>query len=1125
MIRQTHQGEDAHNRGLFEYAPIAIWQADAVGLQAWFNELRSAGVTRLRTLLESDAQRVRYGLSLVRVYRVNPESVALLEARDERSLLEHAPQILASVPTPVLIDALEARWDDRRVFRTPMRVTTLQGKQLHGVAGISVPEESGRADLSRLILTLTDITDRKRAEETLRDKEERVRLVLEASKAGWWHWDLIHDQITADAQTKALFGLAPDAEASFKVFLERLDPEQIPQVLEELPQAMTSTGEFDSEFHLLWPDGSSHWVLARGQAFRNESGEPQRMMGLVMDVTARKRMEETLRESAEFNQTLLDTLPVGIVLADPRGVITHISPKARQAFGVPPGEGMGTTPLDWIAPEHHDVVRERMRRVLVDRLPQPPIEYRMFRSDRTPVWAELTSAPFLDTRGHVKGVITVCRDVTERKQAEERLRRTVERLELLSEASAQLLASEKPQQIVEPLCWKVAGHLGCDVFVNYLVEEDRLHLNACGGVASETARQIEWLDYGAAACGWVAREGCRFVAEDILRTPDPRTALLRSLGLQAYAGHPLVNQRKVIGTLGFASRTRARFEEEDLTLMKLIADQVAIALQRIRLVETLEQRAAEALAANSAKGRFLANVSHELRTPMNAIIGMTDLALGEELNAVVRDYLVTVKDSADILLLLLNEILDFSRIEARKITIESIPFSLRTTLDETLRAMAVRAFEKGLELICDLPAKVPDRLTGDPLRLRQVLTNLLGNATKFTEQGEVVLSVKLQSERAEEVLLQFAVHDTGIGISPEDQEKIFAPFSQADASTTRRFGGTGLGLSIASSIVEMMGGRLQVESEAGMGSVFSFTLSFGRPPQPPALSDTERLVVEQLRTLPVLVTDDNATVRRIVGKILADWGMRPELVEDGPALLARLREAAAGNRPIPLVILDAAMPGIEGGSVAEAIRRDRSLKPVLILMFASANRPAVGAGPEELAAVVHLQKPVSPAALLRAISEAMGVAPGADRSGARGVVREDLARPAQRRLRILVAEDTPANQKLVVRILNKRGHAVELAHNGREAVELARNQDFDAVLMDVQMPIMDGLEATAAIRATPEKGKSRVPIVAMTAHAMKGDAERFLEAGMDAYLAKPIDAEDLVKMVERLARPHGTVGH
>lgn len=727
--------------------------------------------------------------------------------------------------------------------------------------------------------------------------------------------------------------------------------------------------------------------------------------------------------------------------------------------------------------------------------------------------------PVKDSTGAVTCMVFTLMDVTRSKEDEVALQRSVHRLELLSDVSAQLLASDRPQEIVESLCRKVMAHLDCHVFFNFLVDRDtgRLRLNACAGILPEAAEKIEWLDNDVTICACVATAGCRIVAENIAATPDPRTDMVRSFGVQAYACHPLLNQGRVIGTLSFGTRTRPAFAEDELALMKAVADQVAIAMERIRLLQRVEKKAAEAQAANVAKSQFLANISHELRTPMNAILGMTELALGERLSPTACDYLQTARESAGVLLELLNEILDFSRMESGRFELESAPFRLRELLDQTLKTLGIRAYEKGLELVCDVSQEVPDRLVGDSLRLRQILVNLIGNAIKFTRQGEVVVRVSAASQTPEQTCLQFSISDTGIGISPEHQEKIFAPFTQVDASTTRRFGGTGLGLSIVANLVQLMDGRISVESQLGLGSTFSFTAVFPIP-QGPAEEPEEQSPVrdELLRGVPVLVVDDNPTSRRILEQILASRSMRPELVSDVPMALTKIHEAAASGRRFPVILADAMIPGIDGFTLASWIKNNPDLVGATVLMLSSAERPILAQRAAELD-VICVDKPISQADLLRAIHRALSGVAGPEPGPGESPAACEAAPPV-RPLRVLLAEDTPANQKLIVRLLAKHGHTVEVAANGEEAVQRAEREPFDLVLMDVQMPLMDGFDATKAIRALPDPDKARLPIVAMTAHAMKGDRERCLEAGMDAYVAKPIDTRELFRTIENIAR-------
>jgi len=726
------------------------------------------------------------------------------------------------------------------------------------------------------------------------------------------------------------------------------------------------------------------------------------------------------------------------------------------------------------------------------------------------------------------------RYAVERKRAEQRVR-------LLSEVTSQLLSSTQPQRIVESLCRKVMDHLNCQAFFNYLMDEKsgRLHLNACGGIPEETARSIEWIEFGTAVCACVARDGRRIVAEQIQTTSDPRTDLVRSLGLQAYACHPLMDQGRVIGTLSFGSQAKASFSEDDLALMNTVTDHVAIAMQRIRWLESSERHARDAEAANVAKSQFLANMSHELRTPMNAILGMTELALAEPLSDRVRDCLQTAKESADLLLELLNEILDFSRIEAGRFELEQIPFSLHKTIEQVAKPLAVRADEKELELICDVANDLPDRLLGDPMRLRQILMNLIGNAIKFTSQGEVVVRVENGGSEAQERVrlerepacarssgppipqspnlqtIKFSVSDTGIGISAEQQARLFSPFSQGDASTTRRYGGTGLGLAISQRLVQMMGGRIWLDSEPGRGSNFFFTVALPVAGPSAEAEEAPQGLRQALVDLPVLVVAENATNRRILHEMLTGWRMRPEASADVASALTLIHSAAAAECAYRLVLADAVMPGIDGFTLAEWIKNQPRLAGPVILMLSAADRQSLADRCRETWAA-YVEKPISRSALYGAIVKALRIEGPAGTHAGKDATHFLPASPA-RRLRVLVAEDTPANQRLVVYVLGSRGHSVEVASHGQEAIDLIESCDFDAVLMDVQMPILDGFQATQAIRRIADRTKAGVPIIAMTAHALKGDRERCLAAGMDAYLSKPIQREELIEIVERLA--------
>jgi two-component system sensor histidine kinase/response regulator len=897
--------------------------------------------------------------------------------------------------------------------------------------------------------------------------------------------------IVVDAEGR-IESLNSAAAAIFGYSLEELANQPIGALLPPL-----ASSSFDSRLapYLQPRDGES----ARRLEGRRKSGGPVEVEVTAIDnqIGGRRwftllveplppKPRAALGEDCDLLEVLMDNLPEAIYFKDAASRFIQISRSLARRFGLPgPQQARGKTDFDFFGEEHARQAYQSEQELIASGRPVIDLEEKENWPDGRVTWASTTKMPLRDKQGRVVGTFGISHDITDRKQMEDELEQLTRFLDaVLDELPIMLFVKDAEHLRIERLNKAGEQLLG--------FSRDELI-----GKSDYDLFPVEEADF------FVAKDRDVFRGRRMVDIPEEV--------IETRFGQRILHTRKI-----------PLFDEQGRPAHLVgISEDITAAKQAEEELRRAKQAAEE---ASRAKSEFLANVSHEIRTPMNGIIGMTELALDTDLTPQQREFLMMVRDSADSLLSVINDILDFSKIEAGKLEVESLAFPLRDTLGDTMKTLALRAHKKNLELACQVMADVPDGLVGDPARLRQVVVNVVGNAIKFTESGEVVMRVERWPATAgeganasladgtggvpataDEVLLHFAVRDTGIGIPAEKRQAIFAPFVQADGTTTRRYGGTGLGLAISARLVELMGGRIWVESEPGRGSVFHFTarLAEATTPvmSPPAVAPAD------LQDLPVLVVDDNATNRRILEEMLTNWHMRPTVVASAGEALVELERASASGDPFSLVLVDAQMPGIDGYELVRQIGDNLDYAGATIMMLSS-SEPKHGRGPQPRLAAA-LMKPIKQSELFDAIMTSLGVSLRRDEQA------PAAAPPPCRRLRILLAEDNPVNQKFVTHVLDKRGHEVRVVSNGREALEALESDPFDLVLMDVQMPEMGGFEATTEIRRREQAGGGHVPVIAMTAHAMKGDRERCLEAGMDDYISKPIQASRLYELVEQ----------
>ncbi len=906
-----------------------------------------------------------------------------------------------------------------------------------------------------------DITDQRNIEITLRDSEAVYLSLVECLPLSVLRKDLRGRIQYANNLACEQMGV------SVKEVIGKTDFDLFPAELAKKymadDRAVIQSGKLhhDVERHQS-ADGKQNHVEVWKAPVHSAHGDVVGIQVMFWDVTDKKNAEHQVEFEKFLLSILLDTVPDSIYFKDADSRFIRLSRSCARKFGLDdPRAAIGKSDADFFSSEHAKAALADERRIMeTGETILAKIEQETY-EDREDTWCSTTKVPLKDQSGKVIGTFGISRDVSEQKRAEQELARERDLLKTIIDNVPDLIY--------------VKDRYGRFVTANASLIR-LLKLDSAADMIGKT-------DYDFSP----PEMACNYVTDDqnVMRSGDP--LMDREESHQGEDGSPIWllttkvplsnTDGEVIGVVGIGHDiTERKKAEKEILAAKEIADK-----------------------ANLAKSDFLANMSHEIRTPMNAIIGMTDLVLDTRLDANQRNFLSMVQESGEALLAVINDILDFSKIEAGKLDIETRIFDLRESLGDTMKPLGLKAHAKGLELAFRVDPAAPRYVVGDSGRLRQIVVNLVGNAIKFTEQGEVVVEVEYLASMPDEVALKVSVRDTGIGI-PEDKCKtIFEEFEQADTSTTRRFGGTGLGLAISSRLVELMGGSIAVESEVDRGSKFVFTIRL--QPAPDDVEEQSSKGVVYVGGTRVLVVDDNETNRRILDEMLGNWGMLPVLAESGDVAIGELHEAHRQGEPFKLIVSDVNMPEMSGYDFVEKIRADSDIADTPIIILTSGGRDGENLIRDQLDIAERLMKPVKQSELFDAIVRTLGVTAPEDETSF-DYDEEDDDDFGQ--LKILLAEDNVINQKLAIGVLSRFGHDITVAGDGQQAIDALERDTFDVVLMDVQMPVMDGFTATKEIRELEAGTGRHVPIIAMTAHAMKGDREKCIEMGMDEYVAKPI---------------------
>jgi PAS domain S-box-containing protein len=947
----------------------------------------------------------------------------------------------------------------------------------------AIKDEAGRIQSSRA--AVFDVTEFQQARKVLEQDRSLLHALMDSTPNTVYFKDRESRFIAVSRSKARKHGLEP-ADLIGKSDAEMFSGRHADEALRDEQRIMrTGRAVIDQEEVETWPDRSDTWALTSKMPLQDAHGVIMGTFGISRDITEHKRTEESLRREQFLFGLLLRSIPDNIYFKDRKSRFLRINEPMARLFGLrDASEAIGKRDFDFFTGEHAHQAYEDEQRAMSTGEAIVDLEEKETWPDGHVTWVSTTKIPFRDERGNITGLVGISRDITGRKQAEDALRKSEEQTRVIIDSAY-------------------------DAFVM---------IDAAG-------RIIDWNRQACAVFGWSREEAIGLLMSTAIVSPQSREA--HQQGMQQFLATGDSQILNKIVEITAQDKTGREFPVE-LTIQPIQrGDSFAFSafirdITARKHTETALREAKEAAEAGArAKSEFLANMSHEIRTPMNGVIGMTGLLLDTKLDPQQREFTEAVRVSADTLLTVINDILDFSKIEAGKLTFEHLDFDLVETIESTLDMLAERAQGKGIELTSGVRPDVPVNLRGDPGRLRQILMNLLGNAIKFTEHGEVVVRVFKESETEEHAVLRFTVVDTGIGIPHAVQERLFQAFTQADTSTTRRFGGTGLGLAIARQLVTMMSGEIGVQSEPGKGTTFWFTARFEKLPGGLRPARTENRDLTDLR---VLVVDDNATNRQILRHQVVAWKMQKGSAAGGHEALQLLRAAVAAGAPYDIALLDMQMPEMDGLTLARAIKADPSIAPTRLIILTSLGHISDSEEWKAAGIDAYLVKPVKQSRLFDSLVDAMG-------KGRVQSILTDSASPATipeaedpplPKMRILVAEDNPVNQKVALGQLQRLGCNADVVANGLEVLAALPRLHYDVILMDCQMPEMDGFEATLTIRKREQDTRSHCPwkgpvyIIAMTANAMQGDREKCLAAGMDDYVSKPVRLTELHAALARL---------